>query len=104
MNNKYTKYTKYTIVLTTNFKKQYKNIKKQGKDLNKLKTVVNKLANGEILEPRYKDHSLINDKYYKNCRECHIESDWLLIYQIDNGELELLLLAIGSHTKVFIKL
>lgn len=96
--------SKYKVVLTSNFKKQYKNIKKQGKDLAKLEYIVNKLSNGESLEPKFKDHNLINDKYYKNCRECHIESDWLLIYQIDNGELELLLMATGSHTKLFIKL
>lgn len=95
---------KYKIILTSNFKKQYKNIKKQGKDLTKLEYVVSKLVKGEVLEPKFKDHNLINDKYYKNCRECHIENDWLLIYRLDNGELELLLLATGSHTKVFIKL
>lgn len=95
---------KYKIILTSNLKKQYKNIKKQGKDLTKLEYVVSKLVKGEVLESKFKDHNLINDKYYKNCRECHIENDWLLIYRLDNGELELLLLATGSHTKVFIKL
>ena len=48
---------KYTIDYTTNFKKQHKKAKKQGKDLNKLYEIINKLANNEILEPKYKNHS-----------------------------------------------
>ena len=48
------------------------------------------LANKEPLDIKYKDHQLIDDKTYKNCRECHIEPDWLLIYKIDNGNLILL--------------
>ena len=91
----------YRVVLSSNFKRQYKKAGKQGKNLEKLKVVINKLANGEILESKYKDHSLINDKYYKNCRECHIESDWLLIYQYEDNELNLLLVATGSHSNLF---
>ncbi len=91
----------YRVVLSSTFKKQYKKVGKQGKNLKKLKVVINKLANGEILEQKYKDHGLINDKYYKNCRECHIESDWLLIYQYEDNELNLLLVATGSHSNLF---
>ena len=55
----------YKIVLSSNFKKQYKKIGKQGKDLQKLKIVIDKLANKQQLEQKYKDHNLINDKYFK---------------------------------------
>lgn len=89
------------IVLTSNFKKQYKKIAKQGKDLDKLDEVVEKLSRLEILDSKYKDHSLINDKYYKNCRECHIEPDWLLVYQYEDNKLNLLLIATGSHSELF---
>lgn len=95
--------TKCYIEYTSNFKKRYKKIVKQGKDINKLKIVIEKLANNEVLEQKYKDHSLINDKYYKNCRECHIEPDWLLIYQYQDDELILLLLSTGSHSDLFNK-
>jgi len=37
--------------------------------------VIGVLANGEVLDLKYKDHSLIDNKYYKRCRECHIEPD-----------------------------
>ena len=94
---------KYNIDFTTNFKKQYKKIKKQGKDLNKLHKVIEQLANGEELEIKYKNHNFINNKIYKNCKECHIEPDWLLVYQIIDSELILLLFATGSHSELFDK-
>ena len=77
----------YKVVLSSNFKKQYKKVGKQEKDLKKLKVVIDKLANKEVLDTKYRDHNLINDKYYKNCRECHIESDWLLVYQYEDDKI-----------------
>lgn len=93
----------YEIVLSKNFKKQYKKVGRQGKDLKKLKVVITKLAKNEVLESKYKDHNLIDDKYYKNCRECHIEPDWLLVYQQEGNKLNLLLVATGSHSELFDK-
>ena len=93
--------TKYQIKYTSDFKKNYKKIKKQGKDVEKLKTVVSKLANGLELEERYRNHMIADSKYYKNCGECHIESDWLLVYQYINDELILVLVSTGSHSELF---
>ncbi len=88
---------------TSTFKKQLKKLYKQGKDINKLETIVTKLANKEPLEPRYKNHSLVNDKYYHHCGECHIEPDWLLVYQYHEQKLILLLVNTGSHSEVLNK-
>ena len=93
--------TKYTIKFTSDFKRSYKKIVKQGKDVNKLKYVINELANGNDLDLKYKNHMLTNSKYYKNCGECHIEPDWLLIYRYVDSELILLLVATGSHSELF---
>lgn len=90
-----------TLILSTNFKKQYKKVAKQGRDLDKIDKVIDRLACFETLEPKYRDHNLINDKYYKNCRECHIEPDWLLVYQYEDNKLNLLLIATGSHSEIF---
>ena len=92
---------KCTLVLSSRFKKQYKRLFKQGKNLDKIDEVIDKLAKFEVLDSKYRDHSLINDKYYKNCRECHIEPDWLLIYQYEDKKLNLLLIATGSHSELF---
>lgn len=92
---------KCALVLSSNFKNQYKKIVKQGKDLDKIDEVIDKLAHFEVLDSKYRDHNLINDKYYKNCKECHIEPDWLLIYQYEDNKLNLLLIATGSHSELF---
>lgn len=45
---------------------------------------------------------MLNDsKNYKNCRECHIEPDWLLVYQYVDNQLILILVATGSHSDLF---
>lgn len=91
----------YDIVLTTAFKKELKKLKKRNKDLTKLSNIVNRLAKGEKLEPKYHDHALINSTRFMNCRECHIEPDWLLVYKINKLELIILLIETGSHSDLF---
>ena len=97
------KNSKYKVDSTNNFNRQYKAIKKQGKDLNKLKYVIKKLANGEELERKYKNHKLIDNNVYQDCYECHISPNWLLVYKIYGDELILLLFATGSHAELFKK-
>ena len=69
--------------------------------MNKLFEVIEILANGEALDARYKDHSLTGN--YKGTRECHIEPDWLLIYEIRNNILVLMLYRLGTHSELFKK-
>ena len=90
---------KYEIRFTTQFKKDLKLAKKQGKDTEKLFDVIERLANGDVLDEKYRDHDLTGN--YKGCRECHVDPDWLLIYEIDNGILVLMLYRIGSHSELF---
>ena len=90
---------KYIVDFTTQFKKDIKLAKKQGKDTDKIFEVVEKRANDEVLEAKYKDHCLTGD--YKDCRECHIEPDWLLIYKKYESELILMLIRTGSHSELF---
>lgn len=92
---------KYEIILTTVFKKDLKRIKKRKKDLDKLIKVVNILAENIELDEKYRDHPLVNSTRFKNCRECHIEPDWLLVYKRNNEELILLLIATGTHSDLF---
>lgn len=61
---------KYDVVYSTKFKKSLKKIKKQNKNLDELLDVIDKLASKEELEPKYRNHKLIDDKNYKNCCEC----------------------------------
>jgi len=86
-----------TIIYTNQFKKDFKLIQKQNKDLGKLKTVIAKLAAGEVLEEKFKDHALQGN--YAGTRDCHINPDWLLIYAIVGNELRLV--RTGSHAELF---
>lgn len=95
------KNTKYGVVTSNKFNKQLKKVIKQGKDIQKLSSVVKKLANGEKLESKYRDHALNDTKYYRNCRECHIEPDWLLVYKYNDDEIILYLVETGSHSDLF---
>jgi mRNA interferase YafQ len=86
-----------TIRRDTQFKKDVKLLIKRGKNLNKLKKVIESLVSGEELPAHNKDHPLKGT--LKDCRECHIEGDWLLIYRIEGGTL--CLVRTGTHTDLF---
>ena len=89
----------YKIKFTRQFKKELKLAKKQGKNINKLFKIVDILAEKKVLDIKYKDHALISN--YKGFRECHIEPDWLLVYEIMNDVLVLMLYRLGSHSELF---
>ena len=90
---------KYKIVPSTKFKKDYKRAKKRGLKLEELKEVVDTLAKGNKLDPKYKDHQLKGNM--KDYRECHIRPDWLLVYRMHEDELILALVETGSHADLF---
>ena len=81
----------------TQFKRDVKRLKKRHKDFEKLKTIIQLLVAGERLPPGTRDHRLKG--ILKDCRECRIEPDWLLIYRIDGSEQ--CLVRTGSHADLF---
>lgn len=89
----------YSIKPSNKFQKDLKRVQKRGYDISLLADVIKKLANGETLPEKNKDHPLIGN--YSNCRECHIASDWLLIYEIVGEELILYLTRTGTHSDLF---
>ena len=91
--------TKYEIKNTTQFKKDYKLAKRRGLDIDLLKNIITKLANGEPLDSKHKDHSLSGN--WLGHRECHIQSDWLLIYRYEDDFLILTLARTGTHSDLF---
>ena len=58
-----------------------------------------KLARGEKLDEKYRDHQLSGK--IKAFRDCHVRPDLVLIYKISSGVLELYLYRIGSHSKLY---
>ena len=93
----------YQIKYTKEFKKSIKKLTKQGKNIDKLLNIVDKLSKGIPLEIKYHDHALYNDNRFQNCRDCHIEPDWVLIYKYLDENLILLLVNTGSHSEVLEK-
>ena len=91
----------YGIRRTSQFKKDFKTCLKRGLDINAFLTVIDLLQNGSVLPERYQDHPLRPSKDYKNCRELHIEPDWLLVYRYSNDNLLLYLIRTGSHSDLF---
>ncbi|MFC2316702.1 MAG: type II toxin-antitoxin system YafQ family toxin [Selenomonas massiliensis] len=90
---------KYTIRPTSRFQKDLKRIAKRGYNTELLTAVIKKLANGEPLAQKHRDHALTGD--YADCRECHITPDWLLIYEISDDTLLLYLTRTGTHSDLF---
>ena len=89
----------YKIVYTNRMKKDAKLMKRRGKDLDKLVNVLSLLASGSPLPVQYRDHQLNGNLH--DFRECHIEPDWLLLYQIYEDTLILSATATGSHADLF---
>jgi mRNA interferase YafQ len=80
-------------------KRDVKRMQKRGKDLAKLIAVLDLLATGLPMPEQYRDHPLKGDM--RCYRECHIEPDWLLVYQIVHDELILLAAGTGTHSDLF---
>ncbi len=90
----------YKIVLSKQFKKDFKKIAKSGRfNLSFFNEIVDSLAMGEVLHQKYKDHQLSGS--LKDFRECHIKPDLLLVYKIYQGQLILELVRLGSHSELF---
>ena len=91
---------KYRVFKAKRFRKNLKKMLRRGKDINKINDVILKLANGDTLAPKYKDHALSGD--LEGLHYCHIENDWVLLYfYTANGELVLTLTDTGTHSDLF---
>lgn len=90
---------KYDIQFTGQFKRDFKLAKKQHRNLDRLFKVIDVLAAGGTLDEKYRDHALTGN--YKGTRECHVEPDCLLIYEIRQDVLVLFLYRLGTHSELF---
>lgn len=72
-------------------------LQEDAEDISKLRSVIEQLMQGGLLESKHRDHQLSGN--WKGHRDCHIEPDWLLIYRITNDDLHLE--RTGSHSDLF---
>ena len=82
---------------TTQFKHDIRRMKRQGRDIDKLKRVLQTLVEGKAPGVQHREHTLVGQ--YRGTRECHIEPDWLLIYE--SADTELVLIRTGTHSDLF---
>lgn len=87
------------ITYHNRFKKDFKRAKSRGLNMSHLNEVITMLAEGQSLPAKYREHSLTGN--YKGFLECHVEPDWLLIYERRNEKLVLLLYRTGTHSDLF---
>ena len=85
------------IQASNRFLRDLKLARKRGKDLKKLQAVVDAIARGEKLEPRHRPHRLKGEM--NGLWECHVEPDWLLIW--DEDEENVFLTRCGTHADLF---
>lgn len=89
----------YRVITVKRFDKALKRCAKRGLDLSKLTKAIDILAKDGALPEKYRPHKLSGS--YDGCWECHIQSDWLLIWEQNDEELTLLFIDTGSHSDLF---
>ena len=89
------------IMFTSRMKRDVKRMKRRGLDMEKLIAVIDTLARREPLPPRNRDHALTGN--LSDFRECHVEPDWLPLYQVFEDRLILSAVATGTHAELFDK-
>ena len=88
---------KYQVIPLKPYRRSLKKLRRSGDfDEPLLDKVIDMLALGKPLEPKYRDHQLTGD--LKEYRECHVKGDLLLVYQIEEERILLVLADIGSHS------
>lgn len=85
------------VYYTTQFKKDFKLCIKRGYNMQHIKSIMKLLESGKELPEKNKDHNLTGNFLY--CRECHVQSDWLLIYQLFDSDI--IFIRTGSHSDLF---
>lgn len=88
-----------TPIYAKQFERDTKRVNKRRKNLEKLKIITRSIVMEEALDAIHRDHKLIGN--WKGRRECHIESDWLLIYMIELDRV--VFERTGTHSDLFEK-
>jgi len=90
---------KYQIKTKGSFRRSFKRCIKRGLDENIFVEAISILAETGTLPPQYKPHPLHGR--YEGCMECHLQPDWLLVWQQNDKELILILIDTGTHSDLF---
>ena len=89
----------YKLNTTKQFEKDYKLCKKRGLNLDLINRVFGLLEQSGTLPAKYKPHKISG--HYSGFLECHIQGDWLLVWEKDEDKKEILLTRTGTHSDLF---
>jgi len=85
------------IIYTNKYTKDLRNAKYNIHfDEELLTSLINRLAAGESLEKKYRDHKMINKKLYQGANSFHLSADLIVMYKMNSNTLTLM--RIGSHS------
>ncbi|MDR3309661.1 MAG: type II toxin-antitoxin system YafQ family toxin [Tannerella sp.] len=90
---------KYTLQVTNRFKKDVQRCRKAGYDLELLRDIVIQLTTDGKLPQEYLPHPLVGE--YKECMECHIKADWLIVWKQEDNKMIIVAIATGTHNYLF---
>lgn len=89
----------YKVSISGRFKKDFKRCIKRGLDMTLITTAMDLLEASGTLPEEYLPHKLSGKR--KGQWECHIEPDWLMVWEQNDNELTLLFLQTGTHSDLF---
>jgi len=89
----------YSFTYTGAFLKDVKRLKRRSTDFQILKTAIESLEKDGRVNASFKPHKLGGN--YSDCWECHLMSDWLLIWRRDPHLKEIQLIRTGTHADLF---
>ena len=92
----------YELKPTGQFRKDLRLCERRGCNLQSLKTVLEYLKNNGQVPADYLPHKLVG-RNYKGFWECHIQPDWLLVYDVQEAVCLVALVRTGTHSDLFKK-
>ena len=90
----------YTVDFTSQFKRSVKRCAKRGLDVSKIANMVDILREKGSLPKEYRPHKLSGFNGNRTWA-CHIETDWLMVWEQNDNRLTLLMLDTGTHSDLF---
>ena len=85
------------LIYTARLRRELRRARRRGKDLSKVDAIVTKLLAGEPLDDQQRVHQLVGS--WHPLWECHIEPDWLLVWDEDGDTVTLM--RTGTHSDIF---
>ena len=86
-------------IYTTLFKKQFKLMQKRGMQMINLREVMDMIINKQPLPPKYCNHPLHGE--WEGAFDCHVQGDWVLIYEPDQKSNTVTFHRTGTHSDLF---